>query len=40
MMWYAIAIVVAVIILMIAAGYYLTRSYFREYTSYAPSKAC
>ncbi len=39
MSWYAVAFVIAVVLLMIAAGYYLSRSYFRDYTYDAPSKA-
>jgi hypothetical protein len=35
----AIAFVAAVIVLMIAAGYYMVRSYFREYTYDTPAKA-
>ena len=39
MLWYAIAFVVAIIVLMIAADYYLVRSYFKEYTYDTPAKA-
>ena len=38
MMWYAIAFVIAVALLMIAAGYYLVRSFFKDYTYDAPSQ--
>jgi uncharacterized protein YneF (UPF0154 family) len=31
-MWYAIAFIVAAVLLMIASGYYLVRSYLRDYT--------
>ncbi len=39
MIWYSILFVVAFILLMIAAGYYLVRSFFKDYTYDAPSKA-
>jgi uncharacterized membrane protein len=37
-MWYSIAFVLAFALLMIAASYYLIRSFFRDYTYDAPSK--
>ena len=39
MMWYAIVFVISFVLLMLAAGYYLVRSFFRDYTYDAPSKA-
>jgi uncharacterized protein YneF (UPF0154 family) len=38
MSWYAIAFVIILIVVMIVAGYYLVRSYFRDYTYDVPSK--
>jgi uncharacterized protein YneF (UPF0154 family) len=38
MMWYAIFFVIAFALLMIAVGYYLVRSFFRDYTFDVPSK--
>jgi uncharacterized membrane protein len=37
MNWYAIAFVIIIFVVMIAAGYYLVRSYFRDYTYGVPS---
>jgi uncharacterized protein YneF (UPF0154 family) len=38
MSWYAIAFVIILIVVMIVAGYYLVRSYFRDYIYDVPSK--
>jgi len=38
MSWYAIAFVIILIVVMIVDGYYLVRSYFRDYTYDVPSK--
>jgi uncharacterized protein YneF (UPF0154 family) len=38
MIWYSIVFVVVFALLMIAAGYYLVRNFFKDYTYDTPSK--
>ncbi len=39
MNWYALAFVIIIFVVMILAGYYLVRSYLRDYTYEVSSKA-